>query len=119
MVREVLAEFDSFISAQELHHVLRSRGESIGLATVYRNVQSLLDEGLIDAVRNEQGEVLYRRCSPKHHHHLVCRSCGKVVEVTGPSVERWAERAAEQHGFVEVAHTVEIFGECPECQTQG
>lgn len=115
VVRELVAEFDSFKSAQELHHVLRDRGETIGLSTVYRNLQALVDQHEVDTVRNEHGEILYRRCSPQHHHHLVCRSCGRVVEVTGPAVERWAVKAAEEHGFTDVAHTVEIFGDCRAC----
>ena len=50
-----------------------------------------------------------------HHHHLLCRNCGKAVEVEAPAVETWAARTASEHGFTEVAHTVEIFGLCPEC----
>lgn len=117
VVRELVGEFESFKSAQELHHILRGRGETIGLSTVYRNLQTLADDELVDTVRNEQGEILYRQCSPKHHHHLVCRSCGRVVEVTGPAVERWAASAAEEHGFTDVSHTIEIFGECGDCRS--
>lgn len=116
VVEELVAEFESFKSAQDIHHILRGRGETIGLSTVYRNLQTLAEDDLVDTVRNEQGEVLYRQCSAKHHHHLVCRSCGRVVEVTGPAVERWAAQAAERNGFVDVAHTVEIFGLCSDCQ---
>jgi Fur family ferric uptake transcriptional regulator len=115
-VREVVGELDTFMSAQEVHHLLRSRGETIGLSTVYRNLQALAEDDLVDTLRNEDGEVLYRECSTRHHHHLVCRSCGHVVEVRGPAVERWADKAAEEHGFSNVAHTVEIFGLCPNCR---
>jgi Fur family ferric uptake transcriptional regulator len=45
----------------------------------------------------------------------VCRSCGRAVEVEGPAVESWADRVAAQNGFVDVSHTLEIFGTCPEC----
>lgn len=116
LVRDIVSEFDTFMSAQEIHHLLRSRGETVGLSTVYRNLQVLADDDLVDTLRNEDGEILYRECSAPHHHHLVCRSCGRVVEVRGPAVEKWADRAAEQHGFTDVAHTVEIFGLCPECR---
>ena len=117
VVRDLVAEFESFKSAQDIHHILRGRGETIGLSTVYRNLQTLAEDDLVDTVRNEQGEVLYRKCSAKHHHHLVCRTCGRVVEVTGPAVERWADRAAEGNGFSDVSHTVEIFGMCSECRS--
>ncbi len=115
LVRELVAELDTLTSAQEIHQLLRSRGESVGLATVYRTLQTLSESDEVDSVRNESGEVLYRQCSTKHHHHLVCRACGRAVELTGPAVERWADKAAAEHGFTDVSHTVEIFGLCPEC----
>ncbi|WP_232680017.1 Fur family transcriptional regulator [Nocardioides sp. R-C-SC26] len=114
-VLEIVEESEAFLSAQDVHHKLRSRGETVGLSTVYRNLQVLADEGTVDTLRNEDGEVMYRLCTPKHHHHLVCRSCGRVVEIKGPAVERWADRAAEEHGYRDVAHTVEIFGVCSSC----
>lgn len=115
-VAAALDQVDEFRSAQELHDMLKHRGDSVGLTTVYRTLQSLADAGEVDVLRTSEGEAVYRRCSSgDHHHHLVCRMCGKAVEVEGPAVEKWAETIAEQHGFVNVAHTVEIFGTCAEC----
>ncbi|MCX4786619.1 MULTISPECIES: Fur family transcriptional regulator [unclassified Streptomyces] len=115
-VAAALDEVDEFRSAQELHDVLKHRGDSVGLTTVYRTLQSLADAGEVDVLRTTDGESVYRRCSTgDHHHHLVCRMCGKAVEVEGPAVEQWAETIAAQHGYVNVAHTVEIFGTCAEC----
>ena len=114
-VGALLAEVEGFHSAQELHAMLRTRGERVGLTTVYRTLQSLADAGEIDVMRPPGGEHLYRRCSQGHHHHLVCRSCGRAVEVEGPAVETWADKVADRHGFVDVSHTMEIFGTCPEC----
>ena len=117
-VSAVLAEVEGFHSAQDLHAMLRARGERVGLTTVYRTLQGLADAGEIDVMRPPGGEHLYRRCSQGHHHHLVCRSCGRTVEVEGPAVESWADRVAAQHGFVGVSHTLEIFGTCPECASR-
>ncbi|MEU3183211.1 Fur family transcriptional regulator [Streptomyces sp. NPDC006923] len=115
-VAAALDQVDEFRSAQELHDVLKHRGDSVGLTTVYRTLQSLADAGEVDVLRTTDGESVYRRCSTgDHHHHLVCRICGKAVEVEGPAVEQWAETVAAQHGYVSVAHTVEIFGTCAEC----
>jgi Fur family ferric uptake transcriptional regulator len=114
-VAAALAEVDEFRSAQELHDLLKHRGDSVGLTTVYRTLQSLADAGEVDVLRTDDGEAVYRRCSDGHHHHLVCRVCGKAVEVEGPAVEKWAEAVAADHGFVDVAHTMEIFGTCAEC----
>ena len=119
-VAAALAEVDEFRSAQDLHDMLRHRGDSVGLTTVYRTLQSLADAGEVDVLRTSDGEAVYRRCSTDdHHHHLVCRLCGKAVEVEGPAVERWADQIAAEHGFVDVAHTVEIFGTCDECAASG
>jgi Fur family ferric uptake transcriptional regulator len=116
-VSTLLSEVDGFHSAQELHAMLRQRGERVGLTTVYRTLQGLADAGEVDVMRPPGGEHLYRRCSEGHHHHLVCRSCGRTVEVDGPAVESWADRIAARHGYVNVSHTMEIFGTCPACAT--
>ncbi len=116
---EVLALLDGtdeFRSAQQLHAQLRSAGSGVGLTTVYRTLQILTDAGEVDQMRLPDGEQLYRRCSrSQHHHHLVCRSCGRTEEVEGPAVEKWAEKVAAEHGFTEVGHTIEIFGRCAGC----
>jgi Fur family ferric uptake transcriptional regulator len=114
-VATLLAQVEGFHSAQELHAMLRDRGERVGLTTVYRTLQALADADEIDVMRPPGGEQLFRRCSDGHHHHLVCRTCGRTVEVAGPAVESWADRVAAQHGFVDVSHTLEIFGTCRGC----
>jgi len=111
-----LTSFDDFRSAQDIHDMLKQGGENVGLSTVYRTLQALAEAGEVDVLRAEDGEALYRRCSTAHHHHLVCRSCGRTVEVEGPTVERWADGIATQHGFRDVSHTLEIFGTCPNCE---
>lgn len=114
-IADLLASVGDFRSAQEIHALLAERGETVGLATVYRNLATLAEAGEIDALRTETGESIYRRCSDSHHHHLVCRSCGTTIEVEGPTVERWTRSVAAEHGFRDVAHTLEIFGTCPSC----
>ena len=114
-VVEAMASFDDFRSAQEIHDLLGRRGETVGLATVYRTLQRLAEAGDVDMLRTEDGEAIYRRCSDSHHHHLVCRDCGRTVEVEGPAVERWTRSIAAEHGYAEVSHTLEIFGTCPDC----
>ena len=73
------------------------------------------DAGAVDTLRTDSGELVFRKCSDSHHHHLVCRGCGYTVEVEGPAVERWATETGADHGFTEVEHTVELFGRCVEC----
>lgn len=114
-VAEALDERGDFTSAQELHATLRSDGNTVGLATVYRALQAMSADGEVDVLRTGDGEAVYRRCSSGHHHHLVCRECGRTVEVEGPAVERWASRVSAEHGFTDVTHQMEIFGVCSTC----
>jgi Fur family transcriptional regulator, ferric uptake regulator len=114
-VDEILSEVNEFRSAQEIHDDLRHKGDPIGLTTVYRTLQSMVEAGEVDAIRTAVGETTYRRCSNGHHHHLVCRRCGRTVEVSGPAVENWASSIAAEHGFRDVSHDLEIFGTCADC----
>lgn len=116
--RAIMAVLDSasdFRSAQEIHDQLKRSGDSVGLSTVYRCLQSLADAGHVDVLRTENGEAVYRRCSATHHHHLVCRTCGRTVEIEGPAVETWTRSVAADFGYTDVSHTLEIFGTCPTC----
>lgn len=118
-VLEALRSGEGFRSAQEIHRLISESGLNIGLATVYRRLQSLAEEGLVDALPSPQGVVLYRECSsPGHHHHLICKSCGTAVEVEVPGLEEWAAQMAVTEGFVDITHTVEIFGVCVSCQSK-
>ncbi len=114
-VREALAESPGFVSAQSLHSALRDAGSPIGLATVYRALNDLTQEGEADSLQQE-GESLYRACTPgSHHHHLICRSCGMTVEIDADAVEAWAKQVAKENGFTEPSHVVDVFGLCADC----
>jgi Fur family transcriptional regulator, ferric uptake regulator len=116
-VLNVVLGSDNFRSAQDIHAELRASGETVGLTTVYRHLALLTDEGRLDALQTADGELVYRRChSEQHHHHVVCRVCGRGSEVELPDLERWAESTAADLGYSDVTHTVEIFGVCAGCR---
>ena len=118
-VSALLNRIEDFRTAQEIHEELRRNGDSIGLTTVYRTLQTLADSGEVDVLRTASGEAMYRRCaSLAHHHHLVCRQCGTTVEIEGPAVESWTRQVAERHGFSEVSHTLDVFGLCSACSAR-
>jgi len=112
-----LDDVDDFRSSQELHDYLRHKGENVGLTTVYRTLTALAEADEVDVIVREDGENVYRKCSGSHHHHLVCRDCGRTVEVEGPAVEKWADAMSAEHGFSDVSHTLELFGVCAQCRT--
>ncbi|CAN5176320.1 transcriptional repressor [soil metagenome] len=118
-VRDALSGSEAFVSAQTLHSALRDKGSPIGLATVYRALADLAVEGEADHLQQE-GESLYRACTPgSHHHHLICRSCGLTVEIEANEVEQWARTVAAQHGFTQPNHVVDVFGLCADCSRAG
>jgi Fur family transcriptional regulator, ferric uptake regulator len=104
------------VTAQQLHERLRSRGERLGLATVYRTLGLLAEEGVIDSLSHRPGELCYRWCGEGHHHHLVCSSCHQVVELEECELEPWLERISAAHGFVTTGHRLEVVGLCSDCR---
>jgi Fur family ferric uptake transcriptional regulator len=117
-IKEALRAAGGFRSAQDVYATLRAGGDSVGLSTVYRHLQALADDGEVDAIQTPEGETTYRLCGEaagSHHHHLVCRVCGRAEEVEGPAIERWASAVAAEHGYTDVDHTVELFGTCAAC----
>ena len=114
---DTLGQTDEFRSAQQLHDALGERGESIGLATVYRALQALAESDDVDVLRTADGENLFRSCSTQgHHHHLICRSCGETRELEARVVEEWAQRVGAEHGFTDMEHVVDLFGICANCR---
>ena len=114
-VKEALGTTENFVSAQSLHSSLHAAGSPIGLATVYRALADLASEGEADSLQQE-GESLYRACTPgSHHHHLICRNCGLTVEIEADEVEEWAQKVASQNGFTQPNHVVDVFGLCAGC----
>lgn len=112
-IADLLGRTADFRTAQQLHEALRDAGLSIGLTTVYRTLQVLADAGQVDVIRAADGESMYRRCTDgEHHHHLVCRRCGRTEEIDAPDVELWAAEQARLHGYTDVTHVIEIFGVC-------
>jgi len=113
-VLHALGQAQGFVSAQQLHRQLTQHGSVIGLATVYRTLNTLVADGLADSLVNA-GESLFRDCSKDHHHHLICNGCGVAVEIEAEQAEAWATKVAKDHGFTQVTHTIDIFGLCGAC----
>ncbi|MFJ8314118.1 MULTISPECIES: Fur family transcriptional regulator [unclassified Streptomyces] len=115
-VLRALAGCRDFASAQELHALLALTTGPVGLTTVYRALRELEVAGLVDLVRDNAGERLYRvRPADGHRHYLICRCCGRSWPVESEVVEAWADRVGADAGFVEVEHTVELTGVCATC----
>lgn len=117
-IADVLTDLEEFRTAQDIHDLLRHRGDTVGLATVYRTLQSMAEAGEVDVVRTPDGQASYRACGQAdrhHHHHLICRSCGRTVELHLDAVEALIDSLAERHGFTDVDHSLELYGLCAVC----
>jgi Fur family transcriptional regulator, ferric uptake regulator len=118
---EVLADAEGFLSAAQLHDRIRAqlapRGLRVGITTVYNQLRRLSDTGAVDTVHGDDGEIRYwlpRQAA--HHHYLVCRSCGRAVEIVAEPVEEWADTVGAEAGFGEVTHNFELSGLCGRCR---
>ena len=108
-----------FQSAAEIFTKLQLNGTRVGLATVYRNLAALAEDGILDTVKSADGTTLYRECeSSEHHHHLVCRSCGKTEEFHLKGLEETLNEMGREMGFSALSHTVELTGLCSECSAK-
>jgi Fur family ferric uptake transcriptional regulator len=117
-VRSALDTAGGFISAQALHSELKESGSTIGLATVYRTLADLEAGGSADSLQRD-GESWFRAChTSTHHHHLICRRCGRTVEIAADHVESWAQGVAAEHGFTDASHEVNVFGLCAPCTAE-
>ena len=117
VIHRTLVALHRHVGAEELLDAVGDQLPNVSLPTVYSALDALEDSGLVRRVSAGQGRALYD-ARPADHHHLVCRRCGRTVEVAERSVERWAARIAAAEGFVDVAHTVEVVGTCPDCARQ-
>ncbi|WP_197457481.1 ferric iron uptake transcriptional regulator [Crenobacter luteus] len=103
------------MSAEDVYKQLLSENIDIGLATIYRVLTQFEQAGILVRHHFETGKAVYELNEGGHHDHMVCISCGKVVEFFDPEIEALQERIAEQHGFHIIDHALYMYGECPEC----
>ncbi len=119
-IADVLLTSERHLSAEEVANEVTARGRSVGTATVYRTIDTLLESGLV--VERDFGEG-FRRFEPArdvpHHEHLVCTQCGRVEEFRDERLERMTTIVAESRGFARQRHRLVIHGVCKDCQTQG
>ena len=119
IVVELLGEEDCCLSAQELQEKARARGERVGIASVYRALESMDSLGLVQRVDLGDGVARYEpsHADGDHHHHLVCDDCGKVEPFEDPTLESVIERVADGRGYVVAAHDVVLHGACEDCRS--
>jgi Fur family ferric uptake transcriptional regulator len=107
------------LSVDELLEKARQRDPTIGAATVYRTMKILADAGLASARHFEGGQTRYEAALDRHHHdHLICTSCGSIIEFENERIEELQETVADDHGFHVTHHKLELYGLCRECRAE-
>jgi len=107
------------LSVDELVDKAKARDPSIGAATVYRTMKILTDAGLASARHFEGGQTRYEAALDRHHHdHLICTSCGNIVEFENERIEELQDRVALDHDFTVTHHKLELYGLCANCKQQ-
>tara|TARA_R110000744_G_scaffold84774_1_gene165936 strand:+ start:359 stop:802 length:444 start_codon:yes stop_codon:yes gene_type:complete len=100
------------ISAEDVYKILLEHNEEIGLATVYRVLNQFDDAGIVTRHHFEGGKSVFELSHKKHHDHLVCLNCGKVIEFEDDVIEQRQEDVAKLHKVKLTNHSLYLYGEC-------
>jgi Fur family transcriptional regulator, ferric uptake regulator len=116
-VVDLLGRQSCCLSAQEIFDGLRKARRPVGIASVYRALDALVDLRLVKRVDAGDGIARYEPApsNGEHHHHLVCRDCGRVEAFTDPQLERAIDRVAGGLGYAVDEHEVVLTGACADC----
>ena len=115
-IAKVFLDTQRHISVEELYLEVKRRNARIGYATVYRTIKLLTECGLAVERHFRDGEARYESAQKKHHDHLICESCGKIVEFEEARIEALQEEIAKRLGFRFTGHKMELYGLCRDCQ---
>jgi len=115
MIAEVADAWSGAFTVEELAAAVRTRDRAASIATVYRCVAALAENGWLERVGEREGAALFTRCAAgdHHHHHVVCDGCGRVEAAECPVAP--VVSAGEVSGFVITRHEVTLYGLCPAC----
>lgn len=103
-------------TAEDIYKALLDAGEEIGLATVYRVLTQFETAGLVNRHHFEGGQAVFELNEGKHHDHLVCVKCGKVIEFMDNLIEERQKKIAEDNGFKITEHSLILYGHCKSCK---
>ncbi len=107
------------ITAEELYRNMREDGSSIGLATIYRTLNLFCESGLAEQRQFGDGQARYELTyNVKHHDHLICEECHRIIEFENQEIEALQEKVAQKNGFKIFSHKLELYGICASCSAK-
>ncbi|GAB6271221.1 Fur family transcriptional regulator [Smithella sp. F21] len=117
LILDTFLKHEEHISAEQLYDIVKKRDPSLGQATVYRVLKLIVEAGLAREVDLGDGVMRYEHnYNHPHHDHLVCRGCGKTIEVFDSVIEELQKRVAESYGFELTDHEMYLYGFCENCR---
>lgn len=117
LILEVFLKTEEHLSSEDLYWLVHKEDPDIGQTTVYRTLKVLTDAGLAREVRLGDGRTYYEHHHDhQHHDHMICTSCGKVIEFFSPELEAMQDKMADKYNFKLTHHSLRILGICAECQ---
>ena len=115
-IEDLLRDESRYLSAAAIHRTLALRGVDVALSTVYRTLDLLTERGVVSSRTDDHGECTYVYCHVDHHHHAICRRCGRVEDVDCGATTKVAATLRRRHAFRLDDHSVEFYGLCWQCQ---
>ena len=105
------------LTAEEISNEIKTKYNiSIGIATVYRAMKFFNDMKLVNTLDVGDGIVRYELNLSNHHDHLICTSCGKIIEFMDDEIEKRQDKIAKKNRFKIVSHSMQLYGTCETCQ---
>lgn len=102
------------LSVGELFTLLKH--EKTDKVTLYRNVEALAELGILKKIRLKDVQAYYELVEQKHHHHLICKHCGKIKDIAACNLDTVKKTVLKTTGFASInEHSLEFFGICASC----
>jgi len=119
-IAETLFGSHEHLTADDLYLLVKKRDPRVGRVTVYRTLAVMVEAGLVEERQFRKDRVLYEHVVGHHHHdHMVCVTCGKIIEFESPKIEAEQDAAAKKAGFTIYHHSHTLFGACRDCAAKG
>jgi Fur family ferric uptake transcriptional regulator len=119
LLLEIIRQSDCHLDADEIYRLARERDPRISLSTVYRNLNLLKDLGLVSQLHLDEEHHHYELRDDADHYHLICSSCGRVIEFDSALVQRLVTQVRDEKDFVVERAHVDLTGTCAECRAKG
>ncbi len=116
LILEVVRKGPSHFTAQDVFENVSAQNPAVGFATVYRFLRTLSEHTYVTEVRMGGMPARYEWAGKRHHDHLTCVTCSKIVEFENGEIERLQEKVAKEFGFMLTHHLLELYGVCPDCR---